>query len=138
VITRRRIAVAGGIGLIAPSALAWGQSFTKTRRVGILLVGSITATAEFIEAFKLGMRDLGWVEEQNVEYRIASADGNTERLDALASDLVAQQVEVILMGNPLAAQAAQQATKTIPIVMANVPNPVENRFVASLAARQAG
>jgi len=133
VITRRRITVAGGIGMLAPFALAWGQSVTRIRRVGILLAGSITATAEFIQAFKLGMRDLGWVEGQNVEYRIASADGNAERLDALAGDLVAQRFEVILMGNGIAALAAQRTTKTIPIVIANVPNPVENKLVASLA-----
>ena len=56
-----------------------------------------------------------------------------DRLDALASELVAQQVDVIVVGPPQAARAAQKATATIPIVMANVSNAVDHKFIASLA-----
>ena len=85
------------------------------------------------EALRLGMRDLGWLEGQNVEYRYGFADGHVERLDALVSELVAQKVDVIVVGAPQTTQAAQKSTQTIPIVMANVSNAVDNGFVASLA-----
>ena len=79
------------------------------------------------------MHDLGWREAQSVEYRAAYADGQVGRLDALAKELIEQKVEVIVVGAPQAARAAQKATNTIPIVMTNVSNAVENKFVASLA-----
>ena len=89
--------------------------------------------AGFYEAFRAAMQDLGWREGRNIEYLPAFADGMAARLDDLARDLVAQKVEVIAVGGAPIARAAQKATKTIPIVMANVSNPVENKFVASLA-----
>ena len=79
------------------------------------------------------MRELGWLEEKNVEYRFLYADGDVDRLDALASELIGQKVEVIVAGSSSVTGAAQRATKTIPIVMVGVSNAVGNRFVASLA-----
>ena len=79
------------------------------------------------------MRDLGWLEGKNVEYRFVYADSDVDRLDALASELVSQQVDVIVAGSTQATRAAQRATKTIPIVMALIANAVGNGFVASLA-----
>jgi putative ABC transport system substrate-binding protein len=84
-------------------------------------------------AFTQGMNDLGWLEGKNVEYRFAYADGAVDRLDARASELIAQKVEVIVAVSPAATRATQRATKTIPIVMASVSNAVDNGFVASLA-----
>ncbi len=133
-ITRRRLAIASGVALLASYPPARSQSTPPTlRRVGSLSITSITGSQRFYDAFKLGMHDLGWREGGNVEYRFLFADGYVERLDALARELVAQRVEVIVVGPPQAARAAQQATSTIPIVMANVSNAVGNRFVASLA-----
>jgi len=132
-ITRRGLSIAGGIVLLTARPLAWGQAGSKLRRVGSLAIASRDRTGHFYEAFDLGMRDLGWAEGKNVEYRFLSADGRAERLDALAGELVAQEVEVIVVGSPQAARAAQKATTTIPIVMANVSNAVGNQFVASLA-----
>jgi putative ABC transport system substrate-binding protein len=80
-----------------------------------------------------GMRDLDWLEGKNVEYRFVSADGSADRLDALASELIGQKVEVIVLSSQQAARAVQRATKTIPIVMAGVSNAVGAGFVASLA-----
>ncbi len=88
--------------------------------------------AHVIDAFKQGMRDLGWREGRDIEYRFAFAGGDMTRMDALALDLVSQRVDVILVPHPPAAVAAQRATKTIPIVMTNVSNAVANGFVASL------
>ena len=79
------------------------------------------------------MHDLGWLDGKNVEYRFVYADGDVNRLDALASELIRQKVEVIVVGTPAATRAVQRATKTIPIVMASGSNAVGNGFVASLA-----
>src|SRR5205823_4093938 len=83
--------------------------------------------------FKQGMQDLGWLEGKNVGYRFVYADGDVNRVDALASELIGQIVEVIAVGNAAGTRALQRATKSIPIVMAYVSNPVGNGFVASLA-----
>ena len=79
------------------------------------------------------MHDLGWQEGKNIEYRIVYSDGDVNRVDALASELVSQKVDVIVVGAVPAARALQRATKTIPIVMANVVNPVDGGLVASFA-----
>jgi putative ABC transport system substrate-binding protein len=79
------------------------------------------------------MQDLGWVEGKNVEYRSAYANGDADRLDALARDLIGQRVEVFLVGSGQSAGAAHRATKTIPIVLAGVANAVGAGLVSSLA-----
>ncbi len=132
-ITRRRLALASGVALLAAHPPARSQSRPTLRRVGSLSIASIAASQRFYDAFKLGMHDLGWREGHNVEYRFLFADGQVERLDALARELLAQRVEVIVVGPPQAVRAAQRATSTVPIVMANVSNAVGNNFVASLA-----
>jgi putative ABC transport system substrate-binding protein len=83
-------------------------------------------------AFTQGMQDLGWLEGKNVEYRFVNADGDVGRLDALARELVGQQVDVILVGSGQSADAAHRATKTVPIVLAGVANAV-GAGLASLA-----
>lgn len=93
----------------------------------------MAAGGRVIEAFQQGMRDLGWLEGGNVEYRFVFAGGDMIRLDELASQLIAQQVDVIVVTTTSAAFAAQRATKTIPIVLLVVPNVVAAGLVASLA-----
>ncbi len=132
-ITRRSMLLAGGIGLLVAHRLSRGQPAAMIRRVGMLSLLSEPASAHLRAAFNQGMHDLGWLEGKNVEYRFAFADGDVDRLDTLASELIAQKVEVIGAASPPATRAAQRATKTIPIVMASVSNAVGNRFVASLA-----
>jgi putative tryptophan/tyrosine transport system substrate-binding protein len=132
VITRRSVLLAGGIGLLVAHRLSRGQPAATIRRVGMLVFASEPATAHFRAAFKQGMHDLGWLEGKNVEFRVVYANGDVGGLDALASELVGQKVEVIVV-SPQAARAAQRATKTIPIVMAGAANAVGNGFVASLA-----
>jgi putative ABC transport system substrate-binding protein len=119
--------------LLVATQVVRGQAVTTIRRVGWLSSGSETSPAHVYAAFKQGMRDLGWMEGKDVEYRFAYADGELNRLDALASELIRQQVDVIVAGNALTTRALQRATKTIPIVMASVSDPVGNKFVASLA-----
>jgi putative tryptophan/tyrosine transport system substrate-binding protein len=133
VITRRKVLLASGIGLLVAHPLSHGQPAVTIRRVGWVSLGSITSQSEAYAAIKQGMHDLGWLEGKNVEYRAAYADGDVNHLDVLASGLIGQNVDVIVVGNATTTRALQQATKTIPIVMASVNNPVGNGFVASLA-----
>lgn len=131
-IKRRSVSLGVGIGLLVAHHLSRGQVAPAPRRVGIIVTSSMAAGAHVIEAFKQGMRDLGWREGRDIEYRLVFAGGDMTRMDALAFDLVSQQVDVILVPHPPAAAAAQRATKTIPVVMTNVSNAVANGFVASL------
>ena len=132
-ITRRSLSVAGGIGLLGAHLLGQGQPSASIRRVGILHVASAAEGASFRVPFKQGMHDLGWREGKNVEYEIVAAANDLNRLDPLARELVARKVDVVVAGASLAALAAQRATKTIPIVMAGVGDPVSQGLVANLA-----
>ena len=132
-ITRRSVLLAGGIGLLVAHRVVRGQPAANTRRIGWVSLGSIASPAEAYAAFKQGMHDLGWLDGKNVEYRTAYADGDVNHLDVLASGLIGQKVDVIVVGNAATTRALQRATKTIPIVMASVNNAVGNGFVASLA-----
>jgi putative ABC transport system substrate-binding protein len=96
-------------------------------------IGSKSSPQDGYAAFTQGMRDLGWLEGKNVEYRAAYADGDMDRVDTAIGELIGQKVEVIVVGNARTTRAAQRATKTIPIVMLAIANPVGNGFVASLA-----
>jgi len=133
VITRRRVLLAGGIGLLVAHGHSRGQPATSIRRLGWLSLGSEATVANLDAALKQGMQELGWLEGKNVEYRIVYAGSDESRLDALARELVRQQVDVILVGNGQSARAAQRATKTIPIVMAGLTNAVSIGLVAGLA-----
>jgi putative tryptophan/tyrosine transport system substrate-binding protein len=132
VTTRRSVLLAGGIGLFVAHRLGRGQPATAIRRVGVLAL-SIEAQGHIRVAFRQGMQDLGWLEGKNVEYRLGDANGDVARLDALTNELVVQKVEVILAVGSETTRAVQRATKTIPIVMMFVSNPVSSGFVTSLA-----
>jgi putative tryptophan/tyrosine transport system substrate-binding protein len=133
VITRRSVLVPGGIGLLVAHRLSLGQAASTIRRVGLLFSASQAANPHLRAAFTQGMQDLGWLEGKNVEYRYVYADGDVDRLDALARELIGQRVDVILVGSGQSADAAHRATKTIPIVMAGVANAAGAGHVASLA-----
>ena len=129
--TRRRFLLMGGIGLIA--ALSRGQPASVIHRVGVLLTTSEATNAPLRAAFSQAMHDLGWVEGTNIEYRIVSANGDVDRLDALANELIRQNVELMVAASSAGTRAAQGATKTIPIVMVSASNALDSGFVASLA-----
>src|SRR5437588_11372334 len=86
-----------------------------------------------IEALRLGLRDQGYIEGQNIAVEYRWAEGRYDRLPGLAADLVRRKVAVIVTQGTPAAFAAKQATTTIPIVMAVVGNPVDTGLVSSLA-----
>jgi putative ABC transport system substrate-binding protein len=132
-VTRRRLLLTGGIGLIVVHPLSRGQLASVIHRVGVLLTTSEATNAHLRAAFNQAMRDLGWVEGTNIEYRIVSASGDVDRLDALANELIRQNVELIVAASSAGTRAAQRATKTIPIVMVAASNAVDSGFVASLA-----
>ena len=101
--------------------------------VGFLSVNARAAMSDRTEAFQQGLRELGYAEGENifVEYRYANA--NPDRLPGLAAELVRMNVRVIVTEGTTATRFAKEATSTIPIVMAQDPDPVGTGFVASLA-----
>src|SRR6266849_6163022 len=118
-------------GLFSPSA-AGAQQAAKVARIGFLAL-NLAPNPHLPEAFRQGLRDLGYVEGGNVEIEYRDAEGRPERLPALAAELVALKVDVILAGSTPQALAAKQATRTLPIVFASAPDPVASGLVTSLA-----
>jgi putative ABC transport system substrate-binding protein len=121
--------------LLALCLSAEAQQAKKTPRIGLLWPGSssrLTASARF-DAFRQGLRELGYVDGKNIviEYRLA--EGKPDRLPELATELVNLKVDLIVTSSNAAAMAAKQATATIPIVMAVSSEAVETGIVASLA-----
>src|SRR5262245_25566950 len=131
-INRRRFLQAVSAGLLAPP-LAEAQQAAKVARNGHL-VNNLAASKHMTEAFRQGLRDLGYVEGRNFVLEIRSAEGKPERFPALAAELVALKVDVIVTGGGTpGALAAKQATRTIPIVFGSSPDPVTDGLVTSLA-----
>jgi putative ABC transport system substrate-binding protein len=109
------------------------QTAAKTARVGYLSPSSAAADSVQSEAFRQGLRALGYVEGQNVLLEARYADGRLERLQELGAALVRRTVDVIVAGPTTAIRAVQQATRTIPVVMAFAGDPVGEGFAARLA-----
>ncbi len=130
----RRTFLAGtGAVLLAAPLAAEAQQAAKVARIGFL-AGNLTASPHLREAFRQGLRDLGYVEARNVVIEYRSAEGKFERLPALAAELVALKVDVLLAGGTPQALAAKQATSTLPIVFAAAAaDPVTSGLVTSLA-----
>ena len=119
--------------LFALCVSAEAQQPTKVPRIGYLAAASPSAIAARIEAFRQGLRELGYVEGKNIVIEWRYAEGKLDRLPALAAELVRLKVDVIVTAGPPATRAAKEATATIPIVMTQDTDPVGNGFVASLA-----
>jgi putative ABC transport system substrate-binding protein len=114
-------------------SVAEAQQSAKVSRIGYLTGAYFTAIADRREAFCQGLRELGYVEGKNIIIEWRSGEGKRDRLPALAAELVRLKVDLIVTAGPLVSRAAREATSTIPIVMAQDPDPVTNGFVASLA-----
>lgn len=120
--------------LLALSFPAEAQQPTgKFLRIGYLSTGSGTTDAPRIEAFRQGLRELGYVEGKNINIEYRYAEGASERLPELAEELVRLKADVIVAPGTPAVQAIKQATTTIPIIFPGVADPVAFGFVASLA-----
>jgi ABC-type uncharacterized transport system substrate-binding protein len=119
--------------LLAGCVSAEAQQSKKVSRIGFLTAGSPFAIAAHIEAFRQGLRELGYVEGKNIVIEYRYAEGKIDRLPDLAAELVRLKVDVIVTAAPASTRAVKEATSTIPIVMALDNDPVGNGFVASLA-----
>jgi len=122
------------IAMMVAGATAEAQQTGKVPRIGYPTPGALSANAARIEAFRQGLRELGYVEGRNIviEWR-SGGDGKDDRIPALVAELVRLKVDVIVTGGPTATRAAKEATATIPIVMTQVGDPVGSGIVASLA-----
>jgi putative ABC transport system substrate-binding protein len=113
---------------------AHAQPQMKPPRIGVLRAGQLPPTPDpALEAFRQGLRGLGWIEGQNLAIEYRWAEGRPERLPELAAELVRLNVKVIVTATEPAIRAAKQATSTIPIVMAAAGDPVATGLVVSLA-----
>ena len=131
---RRQLIGAMAVSLLAPLSGAAQLSGKTPARVGFLGFGSPSMQARSFDAFRQGLRDLGWIEGQTVTIESRWAEGDLERLPALAAELVRLNVDVIVTGGSAAVRAVQQATRTIPIVSGAVlVDPVAGGFAESLA-----
>jgi putative ABC transport system substrate-binding protein len=121
------------VGLIAAAVVAPAEPPARVARVGVLAVASEAASRYLIDDFTRSLRELGWEEGRNVGFERRYADAVTERLPALADELVGRRVDVILTLQTAAAQAAQRATSGIPIVFAVVADALGPGLVTDLA-----
>jgi len=131
--TRRELLIAFGAGALAWARAVRAQAPAKVRRIGLLSQFSPSDAAPWHQAFRMGLRDLGWIEGKNIIIDYRYAEGKFDRLPDLAVDLVRLNVDVIVASVPTDALAAQKATRAIPIVMAIAPDPVAMGLVESLA-----
>ena len=127
---RRRFLQSSLAGALAAPRAAGAQQAAKVPRIGWLGTDPAAHRREIVVQ---DLRDLGYVEGRNIELAYRFAAGQMERLPAVAAELVALNVDVIVAVSQPAVQAAQQATRTIPIVMFGVGDPVATGLVASLA-----
>lgn len=102
-------------------------------RIGFMTVASQKTLAPRVEALKQGLSDLGYVVGKNLLIEWRFADGKLERQSDFAKEFVAMKVDAIVSSGPTNTQAAREATRTIPIIMAQDPDPIGNGFVVSLA-----
>jgi putative ABC transport system substrate-binding protein len=126
------------ITLLGGAAVAWplaarGQQSEKISRIGLLTRKTDASVSTQINAFREGLRDLGWVEGRSISIEHRDAEGQFDRLRVLADELVGLNVDVIVTVDTPPTQAAQQATRTIPIVIAVSADPVGAGLVSSLA-----
>ena len=119
--------------LLTTAPLAEAQQPNKVPGIVYLTAGSPSSSSERYEAFRQGLRELGYVEGKTIVVESRYAEGKLDRLPALVAELVRLKVDVIVTGGASVTRAAKEATKTIPIVMAQDPDPVGNGFVSSLA-----
>jgi putative tryptophan/tyrosine transport system substrate-binding protein len=119
--------------LFALCSFAQAQQPAKVPRIGFQLDSPASAVTARTEAFRQGLRELGYIEGKNIIIEWRSAEGKLERRSELAAELVRLKVDVIVSGGPSVTRGVKEATSTIPIVMAQDTDPVGSGFVASLA-----
>ena len=121
------------VALMVCGARAEAQQPKKVARIGYIGGSSGSSSSASMKAFRQGLRDLGYVEGKNIVIEYRHAEEKLDRLPGLASELVRLKVDAIVTGGPTVTRAVKEASVTIPIIMVQDPDPVENGFVASLA-----
>ena len=132
---RRQFLITAGALLTTPLSGLAQQPAATIPRIGFLVVSTAAAWSPRIEAFRAGLRDLGYVEGKNIVVEYRFAEGQYDRVPELATELVRLKVDVIVTHSTVGALAAKQATATnpIPVVMTNVGDAVASGLAASLA-----
>jgi len=130
---RRAFFALAGSAMVTWPLAARAQQPAKIYRIGILETVSSSSNAKNLDSLRRGLRELGYVENRNYLLEYRSADGHAERFPALADELVRLHVDLIVTRGTPAAQAAKNATETLPIVMAAIGDPFGVGVVASLA-----
>lgn len=132
--TRRRLVLALMAGALAAPLASFAQQPAKIARIGFLSPASPAGGWDTrLQAFRDGLRELGYVEGKNLQLEVRWGEGKLERLPTLAAELVQLKVDVIVAASSPSVVAASQATRTIPIVMPLSSDPVGDGLVASLA-----
>jgi ABC-type uncharacterized transport system substrate-binding protein len=131
--SRRILSLVVGSLLLARGPYAEAQQPPKKPLIGVLVAGSPSSMESRIKAFQKRLRELGYMEGQNIVVEYHYAEGNYDRLTAIATDLVRSNANVIVTWAIPVTQVVKNATNTIPIVMAGGGNPVETGLVESLA-----
>ena len=119
--------------LLALGVIAEAQQPKKVPRIGMLMSSSASTQRSRLDDFRNGLRELGYVERQNILIEYRYANGKLDQLPALAAELVGLNVELIVTTGNEAVEAAKNTTRTLPIVMAFSGDPVAAGFVASLS-----
>jgi putative ABC transport system substrate-binding protein len=119
--------------LLAAPCIAAAQRTTSGAQIGYLNPSTPAASAEWIDAFRTGLREHGYVEGRNIAIDYRFAEGKFDRLPALAAELVARRVDVLVAVVTEASVAAKRATSAIPVVMVGVSDPISSKLVATLA-----
>ena len=130
---RRTALVVLTLGLAVSSPLGHAQTTGTIPRIGLLRTNASGAPDPAAEGFRRGLHELGYVEGQSIQLEYRWAEGRPDRLPALAAELAAINVDVIVTGGEQAILAAKRATMTIPIVMGASNDPVGAGLIASLA-----
>jgi hypothetical protein len=116
-------------------SIAAAQQPTKIPRIGVVSASAVNA-ADRVEAFRRGLRDLGYTEGRNIVIEYRYTEGKLDRYRAVVAELVRLKVDVIVSGGATATRAAKEATATIPVVMMQDPDPVGNGFGQPGASRR--
>jgi len=132
-IVRAAFAAAVAIGLLAAPLFVGAQQSKAVPRVAFLGNGLTSLSGPLLDAFRVGLRELGYVEGQSIVIESRFADGKQERVQGLVHDLLALAPDVVVAAGPQPLRAFKQATVSVPIVMAIISDPVEEGLVASLA-----
>ena len=126
--------LAVGVLLLAFGFSAQAQQTAKMPHIGFQLDAPTASTATRIEAFRQGLRDLGYLEGKNIIIEWRSSEGKLERRSEIAAELVRLKVDVIVSAGPTVTRVLKEVTSTIPIVMAQDPDALGSGFVAAWRA----